>query len=86
MSDINTLKPGKRYKFVSNEKLVNCLIYNEDLLDPTIPAFPFSSLCHDDIVVLLEKASHCSGENALKVLTTCGVIGWVLCGSALKEV
>lgn len=86
MSDINTLKPGKRYKLVSNGKLVNRLIYDEDLLDPAIPAFPISSLCHDDIVVLLEKASHCSGENALKVLTTCGVIGWVLCGSALKEV
>ena len=86
MTDISTLEPGKRYKLVSNEKLVNCLIYNEDLLDPTTPAFPFSSLCHDDIVVLLEKASRCSGENALKVLTNCGVIGWVLCGSALKEV
>ena len=94
---IETLEPGKRYKLAESSSTGNLpiyndfiynnyYIYNDDLVSPLSPAIPSGRLYVGDIVVFLNKVKLASGYYAIRVLTTTGEIGWIMCGHSLEEV
>ena len=80
MSNINTLKPGKRYRF---DRTVSQYQNNYLMGDHDVPWVVIDILFDGAILFIIENRQEI---RASKVLTDRGLIGWVFGCSSLKEV